>query len=150
MRLIGSRFGHPLIGGGVALGIIAAAVGGHSVDLSQQEAIEAVVTVEVKNDAFVFSPSDMRFETGKLYKLVLKNPSRSKHYFTALQFAASVWTRKVETADAEIKGAIREIELKPSGEAEWYLVPVQAGTFNVMCSIDDHAEKGMVGTITVD
>ena len=122
----------------------------HAVDLSQQEAIEAVVTIEIKNGAHVFNLSELRFETGKLYKLVLKNPSRTKHYFTALQFSAAIWTRKVETADAEIKGMVREIELKPGGEAEWYFVPVQAGTFSVMCTIDDHAEKGIVGTITVD
>ncbi len=92
----------------------------------------------------------LHFETGKLYKLVLKNPTRTKHYFTALRFAGAVWTRKVETGDAEIKGAIREIELKAGGEAEWYFVPVQSGSFSVICTIDDHAEKGMAGTITVD
>jgi hypothetical protein len=33
-------------------------------------------------------------------KLVLTNPSKLPHYFSALQFAGAVWSRKVETADA--------------------------------------------------
>lgn len=80
---------------------------------------------------------------------MLENPSPSKHYFSALRFAAAVWTRKVETDGAEIKGAVREVELKPGGRAEWYFVPVQAGTFDLECTVAGHAEAGMVGSITV-
>ena len=118
-------------------------------DLSKQTAIETSVELGTKNGDLVFSPMLLNFETGKLYKLVLNNPSPDKHYFSALRFAAAVWTRKVETENAEIKGAIREIELKPGGSAEWFFVPVQAGTFDLKCTIPGHAEHGMVGKITV-
>ncbi len=33
--------------------------------------------------------------------------------------------------------------------AEWFFVPVQAGSFPVECSIPGHADGGMVGPITV-
>ncbi|MFQ5775636.1 MAG: plastocyanin/azurin family copper-binding protein [Kiloniellaceae bacterium] len=118
-------------------------------DLSKQNPVEVRVALGTKGGELVFSPNALSFETGKLYKLVVTNPSPYKHYFSALRFATAVWTRKVETEGAEIKGAVREIELKPGGSAEWFFVPVQAGTFNLKCTIPGHAEAGMVGKITV-
>ncbi len=50
----------------------------------------------------------------------------------------------------EIKGAVREIELKPGGVAEWFFVPVQAGTFHLECTIEGHAATGMLGTIMIE
>ena len=97
----------------------------------------------------VFTPNKLSFETGKFYKLILKNPGKDKHYFSALRFAAAVWTRKVETESSEIKGAVREIKLKPGGAAEWFFVPVQAGSFPVECTIPGHSDCGMVSQITV-
>lgn len=118
-------------------------------DLSQQEPI--VVRVElgtVAND-LVFRPNAFTFETGKLYKLVLTNPSPQAHYFTGLEFAAAVWTRKVETRAAEIKGAIREVEVAPKGEVEWFFVPVHTGSFGLYCHRPGHREAGMIGRITI-
>jgi uncharacterized cupredoxin-like copper-binding protein len=97
----------------------------------------------------VFVPQSLTFETGKLYKLLLTNPSPQAHYFTALEFAAAVWTRKVETNVAEIKGAIREVEVLPQGVMEWFFVPVQTGTFALHCHRPGHREAGMVGTIVI-
>lgn len=122
----------------------------YAADLSKQDPIEVVVELGAKDDSLVFTPNALHFETGKLYKLVLKNQSKSKHYFSALRFAAAVWTRKVEVGGAEIKGAIREIEVTPGGEAEWFIVPVQAGSFDLQCTIPGHTEGGMVGEITVE
>ncbi len=118
-------------------------------DLSRQPPIDVKATLGSKGGDVVFSPKRFSFETGKLYKLVLENPSPEKHYFSAPRFAAAVWTRKVETATAEIKGAIREIELKPGGRAEWFFVPVQTGIFSLRCTNKGHTEAGMVGRITV-
>lgn len=118
-------------------------------DLSEQSPIEIDVSLGTQGGALAFEPSELTFEAGKLYKLELKNPSDEKHYFSALRFASAVWTRKVEAGDAEIKGGIREIELKPGGQAEWYFVPVKAGTFHLECTIPGHATAGMVGTIKV-
>ena len=118
-------------------------------DLSRQTPIEVSVDLGTANNPFVFSPSELTFQTGKLYKLVLNNPSTDKHYFSALRFAAAVWSRKVETENSEVKGAIREIELRPGGSADWYFVPVQTGTFDLMCTRKGHSAAGMVGKITV-
>jgi uncharacterized cupredoxin-like copper-binding protein len=118
-------------------------------DLSHQEPIVVRIQLGTTDNHLVFSPKTLTFETGKLYKLILKNPSPQAHYFTALDFAAAVWTRKVETHNAEIKGAIREVEVLPKGVVEWFFVPVQSGTFELYCHRPGHREAGMVGTILV-
>ncbi len=130
-------------------GSLAALAGAQAADLSKQEPIEMVIQLGTEYGDLVFQPKELTFETGKLYKLVLRNPSEAKHYLSGLRFASAVWTRKVETGQAELKGAIREIKLLPGGEAEWYFVPVQAGTFDFGCTISGHAEAGMVGKITI-
>ena len=132
-------------------------------DLSKQEPI--VVTVELgKPGQHAFVPSRLRFETGKLYKLVLKNPSNDPHYFTSHAFTQLVFTRKVQVVQerdgrpatlAEFKGAIREVEVYPGHAAEWWFVPVQAGRFaDLRCDIKaedgrTHAEHGMRGEVVI-
>jgi uncharacterized cupredoxin-like copper-binding protein len=135
-------------------------------DMTDQEPIEVRVDLGQDGvDQHRFHPDTLTFETGKLYKLVIHNPSNSKHYFTSLGLAASVFTRKVQVMDdigadrkaiAEIKGNIREIEVVPGGTSEWWFVPVAAGTITDMhCHIKEkdgetHAQKGMTGTIVIN
>ncbi len=133
-------------------------------DLSKQDPV--VVNLSLGKDGVKehkFYPDKLTFETGKLYKLVVHNPSDSKHYFTSLAFAAKVWTRKVQVMDdvgpgakqiGEIKGAVREIEVYPGGTTEWWFVPVATGTAKYNCGIKykdkkTHEEEGMEGIITI-
>ena len=96
-----------------------------------------------------FFPSTLQLETGKSYKLLLDNPSPSKHYFTSKDFADVSWTKKVQVGKVEVKGAIHELELKPGGEAEWVLTPMKPGNYELHCSIKGHTAAGMVGEIEV-
>lgn len=130
-------------------------------DLTRQDPISVIVELGSKDGAMVFSPNELTFETGKLYKLILKNPSNVKHYFSSKTLASKVFTRKVqvlhnESRLAEIKGRIQEIEVFPGGLTEWWFVPVQTGTFSDLnCHVKDkasgkrHSEMGMVGRITI-
>jgi uncharacterized cupredoxin-like copper-binding protein len=135
-------------------------------DLSRQEPI--VVTVELgrPDGRHAFEPNRLRFETGRLYRLVLRNVSRDPHYFTSDEFAARVFTRKVQVTQrqpdgrevtlAEFKGSIREIEVYPGHAAEWWFVPVATGRItDLRCGIvaadrRTHAEHGMVGEIVIE
>jgi uncharacterized cupredoxin-like copper-binding protein len=133
-------------------------------DLARQQPIE--VTVELgKAGHHAFVPNRLRFETGKLYKLVLRNPSQDPHYFTSHAFTQLIYTRKVQvtqqregktTTLAEFKGTIREIEVYPGQTAEWWFVPVAAGrATDLRCGIigkdnKTHADHGMVGEIIVE
>jgi uncharacterized cupredoxin-like copper-binding protein len=133
-------------------------------DLSRQTPIE--VTVELgKPGQHVFVPNALKFETGKLYKLILRNPSEDPHYFTSDAFSQMIFTRKVQVTQqrdgktvtlAEFKGAIREIEVYPGHAAEWWFVPVATGRArDLRCGIvgkdsKSHAEHGMVGEIVIE
>ena len=133
-------------------------------DLSRQTPIE--VTVELgKPGQHVFVPNRLRFETGKLYKLVLTNPSNEAHYFTSDGFTQLIYTRKVQVVQrrdgkvvplAEFKGAIREIEVYPGETAEWWFVPIATGRVtDLRCGIVgtdgvSHRDHGMVGEIVIE
>ncbi len=135
-------------------------------DLSRQNPIETVVELGGPDGQHGFRPQELRFETGRLYRLVLRNPSRDPHYFTSDEFAARIYTRKVQVTQrqpdgrdvtlAEFKGAIREIEVHPGHSAEWWFVPVAAGRItDLRCGITGsdgrtHAEHGMRGTILIE
>ncbi|MFQ5912475.1 MAG: biphenyl 2,3-dioxygenase [Nitrospinota bacterium] len=141
----------PVLRFGVFILGLQVAFGGPSVaaDLSRQEPVVVEVRLGTRDNHLNFQPNQLTFETGKLYKLVLINPSPSKHYFSALRFAAAVWTRKVQDGNMEVKGAVREIEVLPGKRVEWFFVPVQAGSFQLRCTITGHAEAGMVGRIAI-
>jgi uncharacterized cupredoxin-like copper-binding protein len=133
-------------------------------DLSRQEPIEVVVELGRPGAPHAFAPNKIEFETGKLYKLVLRNMSDLPHYFTSHEFSQHIFTRKVQVVSkvgeknqtlAEFKGAIREIEVYPGHSAEWWLVPVATGRLtDLKCGIrgpdgKTHAEHGMVGEIVI-
>lgn len=135
-------------------------------DLTRQEPIEVVVELGRPDGRHAFEPNRLRFETGRLYRLVLHNVSRDPHYFTSDEFAARIFTRKVQVTQAgqegrtitlaEFKGTIREIEVYPGHAAEWWFVPVATGRItDLRCGIvgsdrRTHAEHGMVGEIIIE
>ena len=125
-------------------------------DLTRQKPIEISVKLGNKDNPMAFTPSNLKFETGKLYKLVLRNESDLKHYFVSEKFSNVVFSRKVQVMGAdgrrisEVKGIIKEIEVDPGGLVEWWFVPIQKVEANdLKCTIEGHAEVGMTGTIVV-
>lgn len=135
-------------------------------DLSGQEPITVVVELGRADGTHVFVPNRLRFETGRLYRLALRNVSPDPHYFTSHEFAARIFTRKVQVIQrrpdgrevtlAEVKGAIREVEVYPGQTAEWWFVPVATGHItDLRCGIlahdrRSHAAHGMTGEIVIE
>jgi uncharacterized cupredoxin-like copper-binding protein len=128
-------------------------------DLSRAEPIELVVEMGATDAAdkpMYFKPNHLELETGKAYKIVLKNLDEVKHEFASPGLMERSFTRKVEITDeagelvAEVKGSVSEIEVGPGKEVEWFIVPVQTGENLAMeCLLEGHQEAGMTGTITV-
>ncbi|HAJ92066.1 MAG TPA: biphenyl 2,3-dioxygenase [Gammaproteobacteria bacterium] len=125
-------------------------------DMTAQSPVTMTIQLGSKDNQLKFYPSVLRFETGKLYKLVIKNPSQQKHYFTAEAFSRSVFTRKVQIMSkanktiAEVKGHIHEIEVYPGGTAQWWFVPIKTlQSSRLHCSIKGHTEAGMTGRISI-
>ena len=160
MQLTSFRFA---LGTAVALGIASGAALA-SGDLSRQTPIEVTVDLGASGK-HAFAPNQLKFETGKLYKLTLRNASDDPHYFTSHAFSQMVFTRKAQVVQqregkgvtlAEFKGAIREIEVYPGHSAEWWFVPIAAGRVtDLRCDIKGsdgktHAELGMTGEIVIE
>lgn len=129
-------------------------------DLSRADPIEIVIEMGSSDDAdmpMFFRPNHIDLETGKAYKIVLRNVDVIVHEFSAPELALHSFTRKVEITDesgeliAEIKGGnINEIEIGGGYEVEWFIVPVQTGeNLPMNCLIEGHTESGMFGTITI-
>lgn len=125
-------------------------------DMTGQKPVEVKVQLGDTKNSMRFFPSNLEFETGKLYKLVLHNAGATKHYFSSEGLSRSVFTRKVQVLGpkgktiAEVKGTIREIEVYPDGTAEWWFVPVKTASLSdLKCTIKGHADAGMVGSITI-
>ncbi|MBK7003286.1 MAG: cupredoxin domain-containing protein [Rhodoferax sp.] len=113
-----------------------------------------IVTVELLDHHFV--PKDLKLKAGVPYRIILKNTGEQDHFYTAAEFfkEAVAW-RKVQVprpGGGEIRAPyFTAIEAyKKGGQIELFLVPVKKGTYNVVCTIGDHEEKGMTGTITVE
>ncbi|AFY69973.1 hypothetical protein Pse7367_1685 [Thalassoporum mexicanum PCC 7367] len=126
-------------------------------DLTRQQPVTLNVQLSNTDNELHFYPDKINLETGKLYKLVITNPSDLKHYFSSEKFARAIYTRKVQVDDAagkkiaEVKGVVREIELLPQGTAEWWFVPVKAGNFDdLKCTVAGHTEAGMVGKVVIN
>ncbi len=118
--------------------------------LAQTGAIDLKVSLGDSSGALKFIPDRLDFKAGQKYKIVLSNPSPTKHYFTAKDFADASWTQKVEAGKVEVKGAIHELELKPTAVAEWVLIPQKPGKYSLRCSIPGHTEAGMTGEIIIN
>jgi len=119
-------------------------------------AVTQTVTLrEVSPSQFEFDPKNLVLEAGTPVVLTIVNPSTnsSKHYYTATDFYKSVAWRKAQTPDAEYKAPyFNAFELKTGASAtqiELYFVPVETGTFPVICTIPGHYDLGMSGFITV-
>ena len=131
-------------------------------DLTKQKPITIEVNFQQDlNDSYYYEPSELVFETGKLYKLKLINKTDVKHYFTSNSFSNSIFTRKIQVLSknkkiAEIKGKISEVEVFPFEEMEWWFVPIKTGVFDdLYCKILNkknnltHQEMGMIGKIII-
>lgn len=116
---------------------------------------DAMETITIELDEHSFTPQDLKLKAGQPYKLVIKNVGEKDHYYTATEFFKSVAWRKVQTPKpngGEIKAPyFTAVEAyKNGGVVELFFVTVNKGTFDVVCTIDDHKDQGMHGTITVE
>jgi len=125
-------------------------------DLSRADPKEIVIEMGTSGDRMYFKPNHLDLETGKAYKIVLRNVDDVKHEFAGHELIEKLFTRKIEISDsngdlvAEIKGNVREVEVGPNHDVEWFIVPVQTGeNIPMECEIEGHKEAGMVGTVTI-
>lgn len=132
-------------------------------DLNQQQPIEVVIQLGTASGDMVITPRNLVFEKGKLYTVVLKNPSDVEHRLSIVSVASAVKTLTMPTVSrGEVIGGlnfvnrgpaygyrVREIDVAPGGIAEWSFIAVREASVDIGCKIDGHAKAGMVATINI-
>ena len=144
---------------------LAGLAGAQAAEFGKQKPIEVIVQLSTKGGELAITPSDLKLQAGKLYKLVINNPSNSTHYLSVPRFGAAVRTAKIDVQGGEVirtgfqlvarSGAtssykVKEIELRLGGTAQWTFTPVQTGRYKMGCGVPAHAQAGMVGHIVVN
>lgn len=99
----------------------------------------------------MFDPNEFTLMANVGCKLsLITSGAGEERCFTASEFFQSVVTSKAQDSQAQIKVPyFNAIELLLGGSTELYIVPTVPGTYDVLCTITDHAGLGMTGTITV-
>ena len=127
----------------------------NSADIVKAANWDKMETLTIELTEHEFDPAQLKLKANQPYRLVIKNSGEKDHYYTAPEFFKSVAWRKAQTPrphGGEIKAPyFNAIEVyKKGGIVELFIVPVKKGSYEVICTIDDHKEKGMTGTITVE
>ena len=106
------------------------------------------LTVGTGESGFGVSQKDFELTTGKLYQLKIKATGAKECAWEAPQLAATIWLRKVEAGNVEIKApTLTELEFERESEAEIFFVPIRTGTFPWRCR--GMETRGMAGSFVV-
>ena len=127
-------------------------------DLSRANVIDVVIEMGSNDGGMYLKPDHYEFVTGQAYKLILTNVDEVKHELSLNEMGEKIFTRKVEAVDAdggliaEIKGAIREVEVGPGRTVEWFIVPVQTTSepVEITCELPGHLEAGMRASVMIN
>lgn len=127
----------------------------NSADIVKAANWEQMETVNIVLTEHDFEPKHLKLKAGKPYRMVIRNTGEADHYYTAAEFFKSVAWRKMQTPrphGGEVKAPyFTAVEAyKKGGTVELFFVTVKKGSFEVICTIDDHKDKGMTGSITVE
>ena len=106
------------------------------------------LTVGMGDSGFGVSKKDFELTTGKLYQFKIKATGAKECAWEAPQFASTIWLRKVEAGNVELKvPTFTELEFERESEAEIFFVPIRTGTFPWRCR--GMEGRGMAGTFIV-
>lgn len=101
-------------------------------------------------DKMFFKPKNVELKVNTPYVITIVNTGAKKHEFVADEFMPTIAFRKAEDGSGEFKGlTLDEVEVFAGKEIELFLIPTKTGTYDMLCEIEGHREKGMEGTITV-
>lgn len=96
-----------------------------------QASSSATQEVTITGKEFAFTPSTITAKVGQTVKITFKNNGTFPHNLTIADLNA-----KSDT-------------IQPGQSTTFEVTPTKAGSFEFKCTVDSHAEKGMVGTLTV-
>ncbi len=117
-------------------------------DLTRKPTELPKLVLGTQESGYGMSQTEYQLETGKAYSLEIESSGLKEYALKAPEFFASVYLRKVEVADVEIKAvSLVELEFEQAGEMELFFVPVKPGKFKFFAEGLEH--KGMHGVFNV-
>ena len=117
-------------------------------DLTRRPAKLPDLVLGTEENRYHLSEKEYNLETGKSYKLKIISSGQTEYALKAPGLFNSIFLRKVEAGDMEIKAAtLKELEFEQEGEAEIYFVPIKPGKFEFFAEGLEH--KGMEGVFNV-
>lgn len=106
--------------------------------------------VEVELGDHHYTPADLVFERSRPTIVRLKNVGSVAHDLKGdAFFRAIVAKMALSSAGRVVTPYLQSIYIRPRQEMELWFIPVQAGEFPFFCTIGDHQESGMEGTIVI-
>ncbi len=106
--------------------------GGYSYNQTQVAPVASSQAVTVNGTDFAFSPSAISTKVGRTVTVTLKNGVQFAHNFVISDLSVQSKT------------------IRPGESDTVMFTPSKAGKFTYICTIPGHADKGMIGTLTVD
>lgn len=103
-----------------------------ALQLKNSSPVPLVQKISVEGDEFVFNPSTITVKKGQEVELNFKNTGQYPHDFVVPELN------------------LKTKNLNQGEEETLFFTPEKAGTFNTLCDLPSHAEKGMVGTLVVE
>ncbi len=117
-------------------------------DLTRRPTKLPDLVLGTEDNRYQLSEKEYNLETGKSYKLKIISSGQTEYALQSPEFFASIFLRKVEAGDMEIKAvSLTELEFEQEGEAEIYFVPIKTGKFEFYA--EGLEEKGMEGIFNV-
>lgn len=117
-------------------------------DLTRRPTKLPDLVLGTEDNRYLLSQKEYTLETGKSYKLKVVSSGQTEYAVQAPEFFQSIFLRKVEAGDMEIKAvSLTELEFEQEGEAEIYFVPIKPGKFEFYS--EGLEEKGMEGVFIV-
>lgn len=117
-------------------------------DLTRKPVDLPKLVLGTQESGYGMSQTEYQLETGVAYSLEIESSGLKEYALKAPEFFASIYLRKVEAADTEIKAvSLVELEFEQAGEIEIYFVPIKPGKFKFFAEGLEH--KGMHGVFNV-
>jgi plastocyanin len=98
---------------------------------TMKESGSSVQEITVEGNEFAFTPSTLTVKKGEEVKVMFKNTGKYPHNFVVADINVTSKTIQPGQSDTVI------------------FTPEKAGSYEYNCSIGNHTEKGMTGTLTV-
>jgi uncharacterized cupredoxin-like copper-binding protein len=107
-------------------------------------------SVTVRLSEYQFEPSDLVFQEGAPYRLVLRNVGKGSHTFVSEGFFQAIAAQKLISPDGEVATPyLKTIEVPSQTEKELLFVAVRKGAYPLECSVLLHDTFGMEGQISI-